>query len=126
MLRAALGLAALHLTDRKAYAADREGGNTMAKDIVMIHGANEGGWCFDKFGAVFQGLGWTCHAPDLIGHGTKAADAAKTLIGVGMADYRAELEAFLDDVAAEAGDCSAIRWAACLPSSSRRKGSPVR
>ena len=95
MLRAAVGLAALHLTDRKAYAADREGGNTMARDIVMIHGANEGGWCFDKFGGVFQSLGWTCHAPDLIGHGTKAADAAKTLIGVGMADYRAELEAFL-------------------------------
>src|SRR4029078_10431108 len=96
MLRAALGLAALKLTGSHAYAAeDREGGNTMAKHIVMIHGANEGGWCFDKFGAVFQGLGWTCHAPDLIGHGTKAADAAKTLIGVGMADYRAELEAFL-------------------------------
>jgi len=96
MLRAALGLAALKLTGSHACAAeDREGGNTMARDIVMIHGANEGGWCFDKFGAVFQGLGWTCHAPDLIGHGTKAADAAKTLIGVGMADYRAELEAFL-------------------------------
>ena len=96
MLHAALGLAALKLTGGQAYAAeDREGGNTMAKDIVMIHGANEGGWCFDKFGAVFQSLGWTCHAPDLIGHGTRAADAAKTLIGVGMADYRAELEAFL-------------------------------
>ena len=67
----------------------------MPKDIVMIHGANEGGWCFDKFKSVFQGLGWTCHAPDLVGHGTKTADAAKTLAGVGMADYRAELEAFL-------------------------------
>ena len=21
----------------------------MGKDIVMIHGANEGGWCFDTF-----------------------------------------------------------------------------
>jgi pimeloyl-ACP methyl ester carboxylesterase len=70
----------------------------MAKHIVMIHGANEGGWCFDKFSAVFQSLGWTCHAPDLIGHGTRAADAAKTLVGVGMADYRAELVAFLETV----------------------------
>ena len=70
----------------------------MAKDIVMLHGANEGGWCFDKFKTVFQGLSWTCHAPDLIGHGTKAADAAKTLVDVGMADYRAELEAFLKTV----------------------------
>jgi pimeloyl-ACP methyl ester carboxylesterase len=68
----------------------------MAKDIVMIHGANEGGWCFDKFAAVFESLGFTCHAPDLIGHGTRADDAAKTLIGVGIADYRAELEALLE------------------------------
>jgi pimeloyl-ACP methyl ester carboxylesterase len=70
----------------------------MSKDIVMLHGANEGAWCFDKFKAVFQDLGWTCHAPDLIGHGTKARDAAKTLPGIGMADYRAELEAFLKTV----------------------------
>jgi pimeloyl-ACP methyl ester carboxylesterase len=67
----------------------------MAKDIVMIHGANEGAWCFDRFKAVFKGLGWTCHAPDLIGHGTRAAE---TVVGVGMADYRAELEAFLETV----------------------------
>jgi len=67
----------------------------MAKDIVMIHGANEGAWCFDRFRAVFEGLGWTCHVRDLIGHGTRAAE---TLVGVGMADYRAELEAFLETV----------------------------
>ncbi len=70
----------------------------MTKDIVMLHGANEGAWCFDKFKTVFEGLGWTCHAPDLIGHGTRAEDAAKTLVGVGMADYRAELEGFLETV----------------------------
>lgn len=95
MLHAALGLAALKLIGSRAYADEREGGNAMAKDIVMIHGANEGAWCFDTFKTVFEGLGWTCHAPDLIGHGTRAANAAKTLIGVGMADYRAELEALL-------------------------------
>ncbi len=96
MLHVALGLAALPLIGGRALARDeREGRNAMAKDIVMIHGANEGGWCFDTFKTVFEGLGWTCHTPDLIGHGTKGADAAKTLVGVGMADYRAELEAFL-------------------------------
>src|SRR5262249_14808004 len=67
-----------------------------AKHIVMIHGANEGGWCFDKFKTVFEGLGWTCHAPDLVGHGTRAENADKTLVGVGMADYLAELEALLE------------------------------
>jgi len=45
----------------------------MAKDIVMLRGASEGGWCFDKFRGVFEGLGWTCHAPDLIGHGKDKA-----------------------------------------------------
>jgi non-heme chloroperoxidase len=70
----------------------------MAKDIVMIHGANEGGWCFDRFKAVFEELDWTCHAPDLIGHGLNADKTGTALIGVGMADYRAELETFLKTV----------------------------
>lgn len=70
----------------------------MAKDIVMLHGANEGGWCFDQFRKVFEGLGWTCHAPDLIGHGLNADKTGTALFGVGMADYRAELETFLKNV----------------------------
>ena len=99
MLHAALGLAALPLLGGRALAGDeREGARAMSRDIVMIHGANEGAWCFDKFKAVFEGLGWTCRAQDLIGHGTKGANAEKTLVGVGMADYRAELEAFLKTV----------------------------
>jgi pimeloyl-ACP methyl ester carboxylesterase len=75
-----------------------EGTQDMAKDIVMLHGANEGAWSFDRFRDVFEDLGFTCHAPDLIGHGTKGADAAKVLAGVGMKDYLAELEAFLQTV----------------------------
>ncbi|MEX1060088.1 MAG: alpha/beta fold hydrolase, partial [Methyloceanibacter sp.] len=98
-LEAALGLAVLPMLGDMASAGDEGAGNqAMAKDIVMLHGANEGGWCFDRFKAVLEGLGFTCHTPDLIGHGTKAADAAKTLVGIGMADYRAELEAFLKTV----------------------------
>jgi pimeloyl-ACP methyl ester carboxylesterase len=100
-LEAALGFAVLPMLGgaaARAKTGSKDGDQAMAKDIVMIHGANEGAWCFDKFRAVFEALGWTCHAPDLIGHGTRAADAAKTLVGVGMADYRAELEAFLKTV----------------------------
>ena len=63
----------------------------MAKDIVMVHGASCGGWCFDPFRAVFEGLGWTCHTPDLIGHGKDATGAAARLVGVGLADYRNQL-----------------------------------
>ena len=67
VLKAAFGLAALPLIGDRASARseEREGAQVMSKDIVMLHGANEGGWCFDKFKTVFQGLGWTCHAPDL-------------------------------------------------------------
>ena len=28
----------------------------MAKDIVMIHGANEGGWVFDQFKTAFDSV----------------------------------------------------------------------
>jgi pimeloyl-ACP methyl ester carboxylesterase len=98
-LEAAFGLAMLPmLGDRASAGAAGTGTQVMTKDIVMLHGANEGAWCFDRFKAVFESLGWSCHTPDLIGHGTKAADAAKTLVGIGMADYRAELEAFLKTV----------------------------
>jgi len=68
----------------------------MAKDIVMLHGASEGGWCFDKFRGVFEGLGWTCHALDLIGHGKDKAGVDEKLAGVGLTNYRAEFAAFLE------------------------------
>ena len=45
----------------------------MGKDIVMLHGASAGGWCFDKFREVFEGQGWTVHTPDLIGHNLRTA-----------------------------------------------------
>ena len=61
----------------------------------MLHGANAAGWCFDKFRAVFEGQGFTCHAPDLIGHATGKANAGQVLKGVGIADYRAEMAAFV-------------------------------
>lgn len=67
----------------------------MAKDIVMLHGANAGGWCFSRFRAVFKDLGWTCHTPDLIGHGDDAAANQAKIAGVGMADYRFQLQSFL-------------------------------
>ena len=70
----------------------------MGKDIVMVHGANCGGWCFDAFRDVFEARGFTCHAPDLIGHGEAKGDAKTALAGVGMADYRAQMAAFLKEL----------------------------
>jgi pimeloyl-ACP methyl ester carboxylesterase len=98
VLKGALGLALLPLAGARAAGEAAEGAKAMTKDIVMLHGANEGAWCFDAFRPVFESMGWTCHAPDLIGHGARAKDAAKTLVGVGIDDYRAELEAFLKTI----------------------------
>jgi non-heme chloroperoxidase len=67
----------------------------MSQDIVMLHGANAGGWCFDAFGTVFEREGFTCHAPDLIGHGENKGSAVTALLGVGIADYRAQIESLL-------------------------------
>ena len=63
------------------------------KDIVLIHGANCGAWCFEKFRPVFAAEGWTCHVPDLPGHGPDAEPDAVT--GLGMADYRKALDRLL-------------------------------
>lgn len=40
----------------------------MAKDIVLIHGAFGGGWCFDDIVPVLAARGWSCTAPDLPYH----------------------------------------------------------
>ena len=71
----------------------------MPKDILMLHGANAGGWCFERFRTVFESLGWTCHMPDLIGHGDDAAANQAKIAGVGMADYRVQLRSFLTSFA---------------------------
>jgi non-heme chloroperoxidase len=73
----------------------RTGQEGMDKDIVMLHGASAGGWCFNKFRAVFEDLGWKVHTPDLIGHGKDKAGADQKLLGIGLAAYRAEFAAFL-------------------------------
>src|SRR4029079_6470383 len=93
LLGAALGLATASIwgLNSKAKGADR----VMSKDIVMLHGANAGGWGFEDFDKVFAAESFTCHAPDLIGHGENKASAMTSLAGIGIADYRSEMEAFL-------------------------------
>jgi pimeloyl-ACP methyl ester carboxylesterase len=70
----------------------------MTKDIVMLHGASAGGWCFEQFRAVFEDEGWTCHTPDLKGHGKDKERADQKLVGVSLTDYCAEFGAFLSTV----------------------------
>jgi pimeloyl-ACP methyl ester carboxylesterase len=95
-LEAIFGFAVLAIGGSRALADNRKGSSPeMAKDIVMVHGANEGSWCFDKFKGIFETLGFTCHAPDLIGHGSDATDAKTRLVGVGMGDFLAQLRTLL-------------------------------
>jgi non-heme chloroperoxidase len=68
----------------------------MSKTIVMVHGANCGGWCFDEFRKVFEADGFTCHAPDLIGHGARKEEGKASLAKFGMADYRAQMMDFVE------------------------------
>ena len=59
--------------------------------IVMAHGAFCGGWAFEAFRAPFEARGWTVAAPDLRGHGDRAA--SEGVVGVSMADYATDLAA---------------------------------
>lgn len=63
----------------------------MADTIVMVHGVNCGGWCFDPFRAVFEARGFECLTPDLIGHGADKANGIQKLTGVGISDYRTQM-----------------------------------
>lgn len=67
----------------------------MTKTIVMIHGVNCGGWCFEPFRAVFEANGYACYTPDLIGHGADKTGGIAKLTGVGIADYRAQMRDFI-------------------------------
>ena len=124
-LEAVFGLAVLAMSGGGALADNRkESSPDMAKDIVMVHGANEGGWCFAKFKGVFEGLGFTCHAPDLIGHGGDATTAKTRPVGVGMGDYLAQLRTLLKNFDAPPvllGHSMAAFWCSSLPPKAWRK-----
>jgi non-heme chloroperoxidase len=61
------------------------------RTVVMVHGAFAGGWCFERFHAVFESRGWTCYTPDLLGHGVRTVESS-SLANLGVQDYRAALE----------------------------------
>lgn len=98
-LEAVFGLGMLAVLGRAARGAEPQtaggGSDAMTKTVVMIHGANCGGWCFEKFVPVFEARGFACHRPDLIGHGADKADAMTVLARVGMADYRAQMRDYV-------------------------------
>ena len=57
-LQGAAALAVLSNVASGATEAQSHNGQVgMGNDIVMLHGASAGGWCFDKFREVFEGEG---------------------------------------------------------------------
>jgi pimeloyl-ACP methyl ester carboxylesterase len=72
----------------------------MPRQIVIIHGAFAGGWCFENFAGAFEHCGWTCHAPDLRLHGREAGEGVKAkpdarLAGTSIADYTDDIARFI-------------------------------
>ena len=68
----------------------------MSKNVVLIHGAFCGGWCFADIMPVFVQRGWTCQAPDLPFHvpgPTRTPDPQ--LATQSIADYTRDMAAFV-------------------------------
>ena len=89
----------------------------MAEAIVMVHGVNCGGWCFETFKPVFEARGFEYFAPDLVGHGADKANGIEKLTGVGIADYLEPRCAILLHSFQGNRSYSGIPWARLLPSS---------
>lgn len=74
----------------------------MSKNVVLIHGTNAGPWTLDSFFEHFSAEGFQCHAPALLHHDDLlASDAQDKLVGVGIADYVAEIKKFIDELDGE-------------------------
>jgi len=66
--------------------------------VVMIHGAFTGPWVWDRFAGKFKAAGYKVHMPCLRHHEEESPSAG--LAQVSLADYAADLEAFLDELEA--------------------------
>lgn len=68
----------------------------MVKEVVLIHGAFAGPWCWDSFKSYFQNLGWTCHTPTLRYHDVDPSkDPNPDLAHTSIRDYTDDIAAFV-------------------------------
>lgn len=73
----------------------------MTQDVVLIHGAFCGGWCFSDMMPVFAARGFNCAAPDLPYHVPgPALPPDPRLAKLGIADYTRDMAAFVKRYAA--------------------------
>jgi pimeloyl-ACP methyl ester carboxylesterase len=67
----------------------------MSQDVVLIHGAFCGGWCFSDMMPVFAARGFNCAAPDLPYHVPgPTLPPNPALAKLGIADYTRDMAAF--------------------------------
>ncbi len=68
----------------------------MPQSVVLIHGTNAGPWTMQNFSDCFEDQGFTCHSPAYRHHDVPPSeDVSKRLVGLSIADYTADIEAFL-------------------------------
>ena len=65
--------------------------------VVMIHGAFCGAWAFAPWRAEFESRGFGVHVPALRHHATRE-EAARSLAGVSLGEYLADLSALVDSL----------------------------
>ncbi len=71
----------------------------MAREIVLIHGAFAGPWCWDHFKSYFQNLGWTCHTPALRYHDVDpSAEPNPELADTSIRDYADDIAVFVGEL----------------------------
>ena len=71
----------------------------MPKEVVFIHGAFAGPWCWDQYKSYFQDLGWTCHTPALRYHDVDPSDEPNPdLADTSIRDYADDIAAFVGEL----------------------------
>lgn len=81
------GLASLPLSARSLAGSG-------VKDVVLIHGAWHGGWCWDPVRRLLEAEGLRVHTPTLPGLGERAAELNPSL---GLADQIADVRGYIEE-----------------------------
>jgi pimeloyl-ACP methyl ester carboxylesterase len=68
----------------------------MPDTVIMIHGANAGGWCFENFKGFFEEKGYKCLTPTLRLHDVPPADPPPPEINTtSLLDYASDIETLI-------------------------------
>jgi pimeloyl-ACP methyl ester carboxylesterase len=68
----------------------------MSDTVIMIHGANAGGWCFENFKGLFEEKGFKCLTPTLRLHDVSPSNPPPPGIArTSLLDYASDMEALI-------------------------------